>query len=129
MDKQRVLVAEDEAAIQHILQVALEEAGFDVDVISSGEEAIERLERQDPAYAALVTDIQLSRTGLTGWEVAHKARELNGDLPVIYMTGAAAGDWPSNGVPNSVLVTKPFAPAQIVTAVSHLLNTGSTTGV
>lgn len=129
MDKQRVLVAEDEAAIQHILQVALEEAGFDVDVISSGEEAIERLERQEPAYAALVTDIQLSRTGLTGWEVAHKARELNGDLPVIYMTGAAAGDWPSNGVPNSVLVTKPFAPAQIVTAVSHLLNTGSTTGV
>jgi len=63
---------------------------------------------------------------LTGWDVAKRARELNGMLPVIYMTGAAAGDWPSNGVPNSVLVAKPFAPAQIVTAVTHLLNSAST---
>jgi hypothetical protein len=30
-------------------------------------------------------------------------------------------------VPNSILIEKPFAPAQLVTAVSNLLNTGSAT--
>lgn len=40
------------------------------------------------------------------------------------MTGASADDWPSMGVPNSILLTKPFAPAQLVTAVSQLLNLG-----
>jgi hypothetical protein len=32
------------------------------------------------------------------------------------------------GVPNSVLITKPFAPAQVLTAVSQLLNAGNTPG-
>jgi len=40
------------------------------------------------------------------------------------MTGDAGSDWAANGVPNSVLITKPFAPAQVVTAVSQLLNAG-----
>jgi hypothetical protein len=40
-------------------------------------------------------------------------------------TGAAADDWPSKGVPNSILLTKPFAPAQLLTALSQLLNAGS----
>jgi hypothetical protein len=43
------------------------------------------------------------------------------------MSGAAADQWPSRGVPNSILLEKPFAPAQLVTAVSNLLNTGTPT--
>jgi hypothetical protein len=38
------------------------------------------------------------------------------------MTGAAAEEWTSQGVPHSILLQKPFAPAQLVTAVSQLLN-------
>ena len=63
-----------------------------------------------------------------GWAVAHRARELHPDVPVIYMTGGSAADWSANGVPNSILVPKPFAPAQIVTAVAQLLNAGNTPG-
>jgi hypothetical protein len=40
------------------------------------------------------------------------------------MTGTAAEDWARFGVPNSILLAKPFAPAQLVTAVSQLLNAG-----
>jgi hypothetical protein len=43
-------------------------------------------------------------------------------LPVVYITGASGNQWPSHGVPNSILLQKPFAPAQLVTAVSQLLN-------
>jgi DNA-binding response OmpR family regulator len=50
------------------------------------------------------------------------AREINATFPIVYMTGAAADEWASKGVPNSVLLSKPFAPAQLVTAVSQLLN-------
>jgi hypothetical protein len=42
--------------------------------------------------------------------------------PVVYMTGASADQWTSQGVPNSILLQKPFAPAQLMTAVSQLLN-------
>lgn len=76
-------------------------------------------------YRALVTDVNLSGE-LTGWDAATRGRELNPDLPVVYMTGDSAHQWASRGVPNSVLIAKPFAPVQIVTAVSNLLNAAAT---
>jgi hypothetical protein len=45
-------------------------------------------------------------------------------FPIIYITGGAADEWPSHGVPKSILLAKPFAPAQLVAAVSQLLNIG-----
>jgi DNA-binding response OmpR family regulator len=74
------------------------------------------LEENHGKYRALITDINLTGQ-LDGWDVAKLARELNPDMQVIYVTGAAADQWASLGVPNSVLLNKPFAPAQVVTAV------------
>ncbi len=77
-------------------------------------------------YRALVTDINL-RGKMGGWDVARLAREIDANFPVVYMTGASADEYGSHGVPNSILLTKPFAPAQLVTAVSQLLNSGAPT--
>lgn len=41
-------------------------------------------------------------------------------MAVVYMTGDSAADWASEGVPSSVMVQKPFAMAQLITAVSSL---------
>jgi CheY-like chemotaxis protein len=71
-----------------------------------------------------VTDINL-RGRLDGWEVARVARGIDPAFPLVYMTGGAADDWASKGVPNSILLNKPFAPAQLVTAVSQLLDAGT----
>ena len=73
-------------------------------------------------YSALVTDVHVT-SGTDGWAVARQAREIDPLLAVVYMTGAAADEWASQGVPGSILLQKPFAPAQLVTAVSQLLNT------
>ena len=64
-------------------------------------------------------------TGIDGWEVAQQAREIDPQFPVVYMSGASAADWPSKGVPKSIMLEKPFAPAQLLTAVSQLLNAGT----
>jgi DNA-binding response OmpR family regulator len=82
---------------------------------------VDLLKAADSAFRALVTDIHLAGK-LDGWDVARAAREINCNLAVVYMTGAAAQEWASKGVPNSLLLIKPFAPAQLVTAVSQLLN-------
>jgi DNA-binding response OmpR family regulator len=116
-----VFLVEDEVLLQLPLTEALKEGGYSVEIADNGEEAIRKLEAPDAHYGALATDVNLGGK-LTGWDVARRARELFPMLPVVYMTGAAASEWGSNGVPNSVLVQKPFAPAQIVTAISQLLN-------
>jgi len=71
-----------------------------------------------------VTDINL-KDKLDGWEVARDVREIDPSMPVVYMTGSHSDDWASKGVPNSIMLAKPFAPAQLVTAISNLLNTGT----
>lgn len=85
------------------------------------------MDAQAEEVRALVTDINLGSKS-TGWDVARHARERNPELPVVYVTGADGHDWASLGVPNSVLIAKPFAPAQVITAVSQLLNAGNTPG-
>jgi DNA-binding response OmpR family regulator len=120
-DKPVILVIEDDPPIQVVVEEALEDGGFEAAVAPSGEEAVTLMKGGVTEYRALVTDINL-RGRIDGWEVAKQAREIDPQFPVVYMSGAHAEDWPSKGVPNSVMLAKPFAPAQLVTAVSQLLN-------
>jgi DNA-binding response OmpR family regulator len=119
-----VLIVEDEFLIQTMVEEALREAGFETAIAPSAEEAVTLIKGKVMNYRALVTDINL-KGHMTGWEVAKQARQIEPEFPIIYMTGAAADDWTSHGVPNSILLVKPFASAQLVTAVSQLLNVGN----
>ena len=119
-----ILVVEDEQQLREILRDALTEGGFDHATVASGHEAVAMIESGVGKYSALVTDINL-KGPMKGWEIARLVRQIDPEFPIVYMTGAAADDWASEGVPNSILLQKPFAPAQLVTAVSQLLNKGS----
>lgn len=115
-----VLVAEDDVLVGTTILDALEEAGYEVLHAMSGTEAIKLLDNRTADIKALVTDIKLG-DGPNGWEVAHHARTLLPSLPVVYATGDSADGWAANGVPNSMMLAKPFALAQLVTAVSQLI--------
>lgn len=71
-------------------------------------------------FKALITDIDLGGQP-NGWDVAKHARELFADIPIIYVSGASSQDWPSLGVPGSVMLVKPYAAAQLVVAVSSAI--------
>ena len=120
-----IFVVEDEHLLHAVLEETLEDAGYSVTIATSAEEAMEMLDVKGADFRALLTDVNLGSDKLTGWDVAKHAREINDQIPVVYMTGASAHEWASKGVPNSVLINKPFANAQIVTAVSQLLNEGN----
>jgi CheY-like chemotaxis protein len=116
-----ILLAEDQALIGLHLQEVLEEAGFAVHHALSGGDAMAALAAHRDDLAGVVTDIQLG-SGPTGWDVARRARELNPRIPMVYLSGDSAHEHTSQGVPDSMMIQKPFAPAQIVIAISTLLN-------
>jgi CheY-like chemotaxis protein len=127
LEELSILVVEDVPEIQALINEALCDGGYQPFLTSSGEEAIILLKGSRAKYRVLVTDINLVG-GTDGWEVARAAREIDPAFPVIYMTGAAVDQWAVQGVPNSMLLAKPFAPAQLITAISNLLNAGGPTG-
>jgi DNA-binding response OmpR family regulator len=117
-----ILVIEDDQLIQGVVEEALAEGGFETVIATSGEDAVKMLDASDGKYRALVTDVNLGRDRMDGWEAAKRAREIDPAFPVVYMSGDSSDDWGSKGVPNSIMLEKPFAPAQLVIAVSQLLN-------
>lgn len=120
-DSIKLLVVEDDQLIQAMIAEALSDGGFESAITASGSEAIDLLKSEISQYRAVLTDINLQGS-VAGWEVARVAREVDPTIPVVYMTGTHGEEWASKGVPKSVLLLKPFAPAQLVTAVSALLN-------
>jgi|SRR4051794_22815083 DNA-binding response OmpR family regulator len=118
----RLLLVEDEEGIVFLLEETLRDAGFELEVAKSGSEALTILEAETKTLCGVITDINLGE-GPDGWQVARHARELSSQIPVVYMSGGSGHEWTSHGVPNSTMVSKPFAPAQIITAISAQLNT------
>jgi DNA-binding response OmpR family regulator len=120
----RVLVVEDEALICSFIEDALSDGGFEACSVHSGEAAMSTFRDGRAQCRALLTDVNLG-SGISGWELARQIREITPGFPVVYMTSASAPDWKSQGVDGSLLIEKPFAPAQLAAAVSQLLDTGA----
>ncbi|MEY9772964.1 two-component system cell cycle response regulator CpdR [Sinorhizobium fredii] len=122
MEPVTIMLVEDEGLLLFEFEEALTEAGFNVVAVSSGTKAMDYLRSAEGAAKGVVTDIRLPDRAFDGWEVARIAREIDPEVVVVYISGHGAVDWPSKGVPNSIVLEKPFAIAQLITAISQLLN-------
>lgn len=116
-----LLLVEDEALLATVLQDDLQEAGFQPIHVFSGEAAIDTLEAQADDIQGVITDIRLAGA-VNGWMVARRARELKPHCPILYISGDSAHEHSANGVPESIMLQTPFAAAQLIAAISNLLN-------
>lgn len=124
VSRPKILFVEDDVLVALPLVESLDDAGFEVLQAQSSKEALLLIgATQD--LAALVTDIRLGPPP-DGWAVARQARAEIPSIAVIYTSGDSAYAWASEGVPRSVMLSKPFAAAQLITAVSQLLNDADT---
>jgi DNA-binding response OmpR family regulator len=121
MENPVLLLVEDEALVAEALQVDLEEGGYQVVLADDGQAALEAIDSNLHDFAGVITDIRIG-AGPDGWDVARRGREVKPTVVVVYITGDSAADWAAKGVPNSIVLQKPFADAQLVIAVSTLLN-------
>src|SRR6185312_10577897 len=83
-----ILLVEDENKMRDVLGEILRGEGYDVAIVGSGEEALERLEAQD--FDVIVTDILLP--GLSGLELLERSRVLSPLSGVVMITGHATVD-------------------------------------
>ena len=80
---QKLLLVEDDPALQFTIQTALEASGYAVDAVSTTGEAIQRLSGQ--AYPIVISDIYIDER--TGIDVLHAAKLHDPECAVILMTG------------------------------------------
>jgi CheY-like chemotaxis protein len=84
MEPMNILIVEDEIIVAISMQSVLEDMGYGVSGIAvSGEEAVERVERDRPGL--ILMDITLGGE-MDGITAALRIREMF-DIPVVYLTG------------------------------------------
>jgi DNA-binding response OmpR family regulator len=121
MNATMLLLVDDEALIQEALSIELTSAGFAMVFAANGTQAVAELDANATRFRAVITDIKLG-PGPDGWEIGRHARKLVPDISIIYISGDSAHEWSSKGVPDSVMVAKPFVIAQLVTTIEALIN-------
>jgi DNA-binding response OmpR family regulator len=114
----RILLVEDEPAIAEAVAYALEDAGFAVDAVGDGGEALEASRRLD--YDLMILDLLLP--GMSGLNVCRTVRA-ESDLPILMLTARESELDRVVGLETGAddYVTKPFSIAELVSRVRALL--------
>lgn len=80
----RVLVADDQTDVRRMLGLVLQRAGWEVDAVASGEEALAALDGAGADVHAVVLDHRM--TGITGMEAAGQLIARGIEVPIVIFT-------------------------------------------
>lgn len=82
MNRNLILVVDDDASLRRIMKLQLEEAGYEVTLAANGDEALGVMERRNPKL--VITDLRMSGTG--GLELLRHIRREHSETTVIMIT-------------------------------------------
>jgi len=114
---QKLLLVEDDPALQFTILTALEEKGYTVDAVSTSNEAIERL--SDSAYPIVISDIYIDEG--TGLDVLNAAKSKDPHCSVILMTGRGTVETVMAATRGGVFdyIAKPFELDTMIDAIER----------
>ncbi len=115
---QKILIIEDEFAISEVLRVYLQKAGFQVEQVFNGSEAMERFYSSQPDLVLL--DVMLP--GKDGWKLLEEIRQMD-TCAVIMLTALGDVHYRLNGLNEGAddYIAKPFNSEEVVARVKAVL--------
>lgn len=120
MEKQRILVVDDEESLCEILQFNLEQEGYDVDVAYSAEEVLKKDLR---GYSLLLLDVMMGP--MSGFTLARRLKQspATASLPIIFCTAKDAEDDTVAGLNLGAddYISKPFSLREVKARVRSVL--------
>ncbi|MFY3383014.1 ATP-binding protein [Paracidovorax sp. MALMAid1276] len=118
-----ILVVEDDADVRAYSMAALQELGYQATAATNGPEAVRLLEQR--RFDLLFTDVVLPQ-GMTGADVAARARQLWPDIRVLFTSGYARNAIVHHGRldPGVQLLSKPFTFDDLACRLRSVLDAG-----
>lgn len=121
MNSMKILVADDETHILHVVSLKLRNAGFVVVTAHDGQEALELAIQERPDL--LITDYHMPQ--LSGLELCQKLKHdpLTRSIKAIMLTARGYHLEPHDTEESGILrmISKPFSPRQLLTTVNEVL--------
>jgi DNA-binding NtrC family response regulator len=119
--EQVILLVEDDESIRPLLAEMLEMGGYKVIAAANTTQALSVLSDSANVIDLLFTDIAMPER-LNGFGLAHRAKELRPELPIIYASGYLGGaPWQDLGLGYGPVLQKPFNSEQLIAEVRKVL--------
>jgi DNA-binding response OmpR family regulator len=117
----KILVVEDDDHIAQGLRFNLELEGHEVAVAQDGQQAVELLSSEDPAFELVILDLMLPR--MSGFEVARRARAAGNFVAILILTAKDSPEDLVRGLEEGAddYLTKPFHLDELLARVKGLL--------
>src|SRR5579872_1992471 len=117
----RVLLVEDEQHLAEGLRFNLEAEGYQVDVVESGELALDLMLAQSQTFDIVVLDVMLP--GKSGFEVVAEMRQAGQFVPTLILTARGHSDDVLKGFASGAddYLTKPFDLTILIARIQGLL--------
>lgn len=117
-----VLLVEDEADLRLIVQATLKKAGFKVQSACHGAEALEVFKACPDAFDIVLSDVIMPK--MSGKEMITKMREINPQVPVLFMSGYTQQSINQNGSIDEgySFIQKPFMPKVLLGKLNDVLD-------
>ncbi|MFH1540241.1 MAG: response regulator [Elusimicrobiota bacterium] len=115
----RILVADDDTSISSTLSAILKEKGYDVEVASTGEDTIKKLQIGD--WKLVILDVKLP--DINGLELSEKIKKIKPDTKIIMITGFSNEKDIIEAVKKEgfTCMYKPFNPEDLVCAIKKIV--------
>jgi DNA-binding response OmpR family regulator len=119
MSKTKVFYVEDEVFLARIVKESLESRGFDVIMEGDGAKALDLFKKTKPEICVL--DVMLPNKD--GFEIADEIREINEDIPIIFLTAKTQTEDVIKGfkLGGNDYVRKPFSMEELIVRIQNLL--------
>jgi excisionase family DNA binding protein len=119
--RQRVLVVDDEAAIRDLLAKILVLAEYEVETVSDGPTALDRLRASHGGYDLMIADLKMP--GMDGLSLIREVKHIAPNLAIIIITGFSSESTAIEAVNLGVAgyLTKPFRVPQVLAAAAKAL--------
>jgi len=119
MSKTKVFYVEDELFLAKIVKESLESRDFEVAMESDGAKAIAAFKKAQPDICVL--DVMLPNKD--GFEIADEIRELNEEIPIIFLTAKTQTEDVVKGfkLGGNDYVRKPFSMEELIVRIQNLL--------
>lgn len=102
MAKKKIILIEDDVATIDVYRMALEQAGFDVDPVTTGQEAISLFEQmnENPKIKPSLVLLDILLPDMNGIEILEKLRSFENikDLKVLILTNYSSKDLEKKGI-------------------------------
>jgi CheY-like chemotaxis protein len=112
----RILLVDDHDEVRTTTEELLAELGHHVESAADGPAMLEAFRADPHAFDLIITDYAMPL--VSGGDAIHEARALRPDIPAIIISGYADADTISRKPCDVAVLTKPFTPAQLLTAIA-----------